>query len=49
MADHYIIDTNVVLQYPEVLAMAAGEKLVRRYLKSCNMRGCVEFSVVYKT
>jgi hypothetical protein len=28
MADRYIIDTNVVLQYPEVLAMAAGKKLV---------------------
>ena len=28
MADRYIIDSNVVLQYPEVLAMAAGKKLV---------------------
>ncbi|MCF5894037.1 PIN domain-containing protein [Aeromonas veronii] len=28
MADRYIIDTNVVLQYPEVLAMAAGKKIV---------------------
>lgn len=28
MIDHYIIDTNVLVQYPEVLAMAAGKKMV---------------------
>ncbi|MBV7549867.1 hypothetical protein KW849_26645 [Pseudomonas sp. PDM26] len=28
MTDHYIIDTNVLVQYPEVLAMAAGKKMV---------------------